>query len=181
MKTVKTSGLLLILCLLFIYSCANKENKQSNNETKTESKKSTEKEKSNSIAKMEKGKIVFTDKKKLVATLEKSMGASRAAQMDMSTLKIDFSKATDNEKIEIVQLIVASKDKTEKTAYLLKRRGNEFEVSDTATIVSCTGCTVGCNPRRQSNGDGYCTVCTNDPEGKCEKTETLAATASVKQ
>ncbi|EDP97909.1 hypothetical protein U8527_18120 [Kordia algicida OT-1] len=188
MKTTKKASLLLVLCLLFLYSCENKENKQSDNKAKTESstdtemdtKKSAKKEQEMIVAKMDKGKIVLTNKKEVVSMLEKKMTADQVSRMDMSSLKIDVSKATDNEKIEVVQLIISSKDKTEKTAYLLKRRANGYDVSATATTVSCKGCATGCNPKRAVDGTGYCTAC-HAADGKCEKTETLQATAGIEK
>jgi len=179
MNTTKTCRLLLMLGVLFLFSCGNKDTKQSNSESETSSKSSTKTEQATIVAKMEKGEIVFTDKKKLITRLEKNMGASRASEMDMSTLEIDVSKAIDDEKTEIVQLIVSNKDNTEKTAYLLDRKADGFDISTTATVVTCKGCNVGCNPRRViGTGDGYCTDCEvdpNNPNAKCEKTETLAA------
>lgn len=174
MKTTKTGKLLLVLCLLFLYSCENKENKQSSNESKTESKKSTEKQKVTIVAKMDKGKIVFTDKKKLITMLAKNMGSKMSSKLDMNSAEIDVSKAIDDEKTEIVQLVISSKDSTEKVSYLLARKANEFEVSATATIVTCTGCAAGCNPKRAKDGTGYCSTCHTEG-GKCEKTETLQA------
>lgn len=39
------------------------------------------------------------------------------------------------------------------------------------TTVTCTGCDVGCSPRRTVSGDGWCTNCVSS--GGCVKTETL--------
>ncbi|AXG67832.1 hypothetical protein KORDIASMS9_00014 [Kordia sp. SMS9] len=79
--------------------------------------------------------------------------------------------------------MVTSKDKTEKTAYLLERKAKGFQVSETATIITCTGCAAGCSPSRLGK-KGFCTPCDPDPDvpkPKCEKTETLPATAAVKK
>lgn len=184
MNTTKTCRLLLMLGILFLYSCGNKETKQSDNESKSdlknESKKIAEKDQKSIVAKMENGKIVLTDKKNLITRLEKSMEANKTSKIDIGTIEIDVSKATDDEKTEIVQLIVSNKDNTEKVSYLLVRRANVFDISPTATVIKCVGCTVGCNPDRAKDGQGYCTDCvlddTNPDEIKtCEKTETLAA------
>lgn len=38
--------------------------------------------------------------------------------------------------------------------------------------VTCNGCRRGCNPRKDSNGDGYCTEC-KIANSSCSKSETL--------
>ncbi|AXG67833.1 hypothetical protein KORDIASMS9_00015 [Kordia sp. SMS9] len=97
MKTTKTVRLLFTLCLLFLYSCENKDKKQSNETPKTESttdlKKSATKQEAVIVAKMEKDNIVLTNKKQVVQMLEKRMKTDQFSRMDMNTLEIDVSKA----------------------------------------------------------------------------------------
>ena len=40
------------------------------------------------------------------------------------------------------------------------------------STLTCTGCRRGCSPRRESNGDGYCTDC-KITNSSCKKTEEL--------
>ncbi|RKE99046.1 hypothetical protein [Ichthyenterobacterium magnum] len=55
----------------------------------------------------------------------------------------------------------------------LRLQGNSSFVLDvSATSVSCTGCRRGCSPRRDSEGDGYCTDC-KISNSNCTKTESI--------
>jgi hypothetical protein len=47
----------------------------------------------------------------------------------------------------------------------------EAQLDNSLSTVVCSGCDVGCNPRRDKNGDGWCINCISS--GTCKKTETL--------
>ncbi len=48
---------------------------------------------------------------------------------------------------------------------------NRDVIIDEGSTLTCTGCRRGCSPRRESNGDGYCTDC-QISNSNCTKTET---------
>lgn len=55
----------------------------------------------------------------------------------------------------------------------------EAIVNGGGSSVSCAGCTKGCSPRRDHNGDGWCTDC-NEVIGttqNCSKTESLSSSS----
>ena len=52
-------------------------------------------------------------------------------------------------------------------------KNGSTQMSRGGTTVTCTGCSAGCNPRRDGNGDGYCTACAPTTGHTCKKTETL--------
>ena len=54
---------------------------------------------------------------------------------------------------------------------ILNEMNRSFVFDQELSDVACTGCRRGCNPRREPNGDGYCTDC-KITNSNCSKTET---------
>lgn len=54
---------------------------------------------------------------------------------------------------------------------IIENQNRVPQLSDGLTTVVCSGCDVGCSPRRTPSGDGWCTNCVS--LGTCTKTETL--------
>lgn len=168
MNIKKVFGLVLSVVVLFLHSCGNNEKKE-NTENSAKNSQSTV------IAKMEGNKIVFTNKEKLILQLESALVTSKKLDVKVMNLTIDYSKAIDNDIIDIIQLIGSNDDSSVQISYQLEKTNNEFRIVSKSSTLVCEGCRSGCSPRRKTNGDGYCTKCDYSSASKCVKTETAAS------
>ena len=67
-------------------------------------------------------------------------------------------KLLKNNNADTYFLITSSKDKSIKTAVELIKKGNDYYWLSVFGTVTCTGCRVGCDPKK--NGDNWiCTKC----------------------
>ena len=121
------------------------------------------------IAKLENNNFIILKEKDLISKIENTQIAKKS-KIKITDLYIDVSEAIGDENLEITQLIASNSDGSIKIGYLLEQKNTSFYVSATASTLVCEGCRRGCSPRREPNGDGYCTEC----KGKyktCTKTE----------
>lgn len=58
---------------------------------------------------------------------------------------------------------------------IIENTNGKTQITHEGTTVTCTGCEMGCSPRRYKNGDGWCTNCeVGSSQGtNCIKTEVL--------
>ncbi|WP_430409988.1 hypothetical protein [Kordia sp.] len=151
---------LFTVTLLSICACTNDKKKENLADIRTIE-----------IAKLNDGKIVFTDKKELIINIENSLKKIKKLSVELTDLNIEYSKAIDNEKVDIIQLIGKNNDGSIKVSYPLEKVNETFRIISIGSIVVCKGCAVGCNPKRKENGDGYCTECNYSDAINCEKAE----------
>lgn len=157
---MKKLFVLLTVTLLSICACTNDKKKENLIDIRTME-----------IAKMIDGKIVFTDKKGLIINIENSLKNFKKLSVVLTDLNIEYSKAIDNEKVDIIQLIGKNNDGSIKVSYPLEKVNETFRIISIGSIVVCKDCDSGCNPKRKENGDGYCTECNYSDTTNCEKTE----------
>ena len=150
--------LLLSLIVLFLLVSCNKDDENSLLKNNTE------------IAKLVNGDIIISNKSDIISKIE-NIEKQKKSDFKISKIYIDISKADDNDKINMTQLIATNNDGSTKIAYLLKKIDNNYFIDETVSRLECTGCRRGCNPRRDSNGDGWCTDC-KITNSNCTKTET---------
>jgi len=120
--------------------------------------------------------FVFKDEniKELISLQTKRVGLLTGYDIVIS--EFDLLKANDNNGYPM--LIVKgycnqSKEVLSVGLDLLKlEKGYSYRVEDPISSVVCAGCRRGCNPKRDSSGDGYCTDC-KISNSNCTKTETL--------
>lgn len=162
---MKNYFLSLFVLILTFSSCEE-------NEVKNDSQDANQ---SSAIAKIQNGKIVFTDQEALISEIENNLRKVNSMDSELVDLKIDYSEAIDNPKVEVIQLIASNFDRTVKISYLVEVDNNQFKLANgESSVVTCTGCREGCNPKRDANGDGYCTKCTGTGDYKvCTKTESI--------
>ena len=144
--------------MVLLYSCGYSEVKE--NQTAV-------------IAKMQEDEVVFTNSKELIAQLESELKKTKELDIKITNVAIDYSKAVDDEKVAIIQLIGSNDDSSVQISYHLKKVNDEFSIVSKSSTLVCEGCRSGCSPRRKTNGDGYCTKCDYSGASKCVKTETV--------
>lgn len=127
------------------------------------------------IAKMKDNKITFIDEKGLISQLESALKQSKELEVKLTDLNIEYSKAVDNDKIDIIQLVATNDDSSIQVSYQLEKASDGFRIVTKSSTLVCEGCRSGCSPRRKANGDGYCTKCDYSGASKCVKTETGAS------
>jgi hypothetical protein len=150
-------SLLSLIILFLLFSC-NKDDENSLLTNNTE------------IAKIVGGDIIISNKSDIISKIE-NVEKQKKSDFKISKVYIDISKADDNDKIIMTQLIATNNDGSTKIAYLLKKIDNNYFIDETASKLECTGCRRGCNPRRDIDGDGWCTDC-KITNSNCTKTET---------
>jgi len=169
---MKNLQVLFAVAILFLCSCVNNEADTTENVQLTSSKSKTNQ--LAAIATVKDGKVIFTNKEQLIVKLESELKALDKSNVKIANVIIDYSKASDDTTLEMIQLIGSSVSNSVQISYVLKKEKNEFFIQSKNTVLVCEGCRSGCSPRRKANGDGYCTKC--DYQAKtCIKTETLPA------
>ena len=124
----------------------------------------------------EKDGFIFKDdiKKQLVIFKTKRIGLLTGYDVVVS----DFSllKAIDNNGFPML-IVKGYCNQTKEPLtigidVLKLKDGYSLRVQDPISSIVCNGCRRGCNPKRDSAGDGYCTDC-KITNSNCSKTETL--------
>ena len=199
---MKTTTLLQIILLFFIFSCSEETTTENKNKVNSASEKSLIKARNYDsgaffIDEIKKTKEAISKlesklgKSKEEITIGKILNNEFIVKNEeylnlvfrLAALNSGFDSSFDKEYLYIpaienngFNMLVGDsycnfKNVNIKLALNISKEDNSFRLADGSTVV-CEGCRRGCNPRRDSNGDGYCTDCQIN-NSRCDKTETL--------
>jgi len=151
---------LALLVSLIIYSCTN-------NETATDFQQS---EGVDRIGTLVDGELIFDNKSAFKAEWEQNLRAD-GINVELANYEIEYTDFVINGKPKMI-LVAQSADQTFKTAMEVEEVNSMIIKVISSTVVSCSGCSIGCNPRKVTIDSVEQWICTScfDTSKECTKT-----------
>jgi hypothetical protein len=110
--------------------------------------------------------IVLFDEESLIAELQ------NVAIVQGHDVEYNQGRIVQDEETGILQYIASDADRiTQTSIILIISHSLVFDPGE--TICTCSGCAMGCSPRRKPNGDCWCTACDTLTDRTCKKSESL--------
>jgi len=113
---------------------------------------------------------VIFEESKLIVAVNEYVNENQEFKSKVPSLSFEYVNLGETDQ-QVLHLVAEDFENMSKTAFIIDVEKGFMSFSTKSSGLTYTGCTKGCSPRREENGDGSCTNCGPYQSG-CAKTET---------